>query len=489
MKTKVRASYVIGYENHNHTILENAEVVYQDDRIIFVGYDYPHPVDQLISADKAVLSPGFVDLNALGDIDRDILHFQASPEIQKGLIWSEDYLNNSPHNVLNREEEALQLRYAFAQLIRNGITTAMPITSVLSRAWARDSEELVLAAKIAAELGLRVYLGPSYQSGVRVAKPDGAWNVQWRNEKGVLGLQAAVDFVREFDGSFDGLVNGFLAPERIETITPELLRESKDYSQQLGCPIRLHAAQGSFENDLIRQQYGLSPIEFLDSIGFLGPRTLIPHAIYVSGSRYSWRTGDRDLHLLAESQSSVIHCPLVMARHGLALDHYQRYKTAGVRFTMGTDTFPPDMIENIRLASLLAKVVSNDSSAGPVEDFYRAATIGGSEALGRHDLGRLAPGAKADMIIIDLSDFQVGPIDEPIKTIIYGASGKNVKTSIINGRVVMQDGQIQDQDYLKLGDRAQACFSKIKQAYSERDYLHRTPDVLFPSSFPVIRRG
>jgi 5-methylthioadenosine/S-adenosylhomocysteine deaminase len=489
MKTKIQASYIIGYQNNDHVIFENGEVVFEEDHILFVGYDYPNAVDRVIDAGNAIVCPGFIDLNALGDIDHDILHFETSEDVTKGLIWSEEYARNGPESVFSLEEAVFNNRYAFSQLIRNGITTAMPITSVLNNAWTRTYDELECAVHVSGQLGLRVYLGPSYQSGVRVATSDGGWKMIWQPEKGEAGLQDAVKFIKTFDGCYDGLIRGFLAPERVETITPELLIESKRYSDELGCPIRLHAAQGSFEYREIAQRHNRTPIAYLESIGFLGPRTLIPHAIFTSGSKYVEQEGDQDLEFLASTGSSIIHCPLIMARHGMSLDTYDRYRAAGVNITMGTDTFPPDMIENIRFASILAKVVKNDPRTGTAADFFRAATLSAAKALGREDLGKLAPGAKADIIIIDIGSFHTGQIDDPIKTMIYGASGVNVKSSIINGRIVMWEGQIPGEDDSWLQKRAQECFTKIKQGYSVRDYMHRSEAEMFPRSFQVIHRA
>ncbi len=487
MKTKIQAKFVIGFEDYDHCILENAEVVFEGNQILFVGHDYGAPVDRIIEAGDSIISPGFIDLNALGDIDHDLLHFQATPEIATGLIWSETYLSDGPVNALSPEDEVFKNRYAFSQLIRNGITTAMPITSVLHSAWTRTFAELEQAVHIAGELGLRVYLGPNYQSGVRTARTDGSWQVQWRPERGVSGLEQAIKFIQTYDGAYDGLVRGFLAPERIETITPSLLQESKQASLALGCPIRLHAAQSSFEYREIRARHKLTPIAFLESIGFLGPNTLIPHAIYTSGSKYVDEPGDYDLQALSATATSIVHCPLIMARHGITLDTHARYCRAGVNIAMGTDTFPPDMIENIRWATVLAKVVANDPTAGAAADFFRAATLGGARALGREDLGRLAPGAKADLIVIDLHDFRTGQIDDPIKTIIYGTSGANVKISIINGKTVLWDGKIPGQDLEGYRKRAQNCFRMIKRSYSRRDYLQRSEECLFPASFLVKR--
>jgi len=279
MKTKIRAKYIVGYQNQDHVIYRDAELVYEDDRIIFVGFDYPQPVNRTIEACDSLLSPGFIDLNALGDIDHDLLHLEAPPHLQKSLLWSEEYFLQHASDVLTSEQEAFKSLYAYTQLILNGVTTAMPITSVLYKSWAETYQELSAASDHAARLGLRVYLGPSYQSGMRVVGRDGTMSVAWCEALGEAGLRRAVDFVREFDGANNGLVRGMLAPERVETITPDLLVESRRWSDELGCPMRLHAAQSAFEAAEINRRHNRTPIRYLSDLGFLGRRVFIPHGI------------------------------------------------------------------------------------------------------------------------------------------------------------------------------------------------------------------
>ena len=136
MRTKVKAKFVIGFNGTEHIIYKNGEVVYEKDTIIFVGQNYNGDVDQTIDAGNAIVSPGFIDLNALGDIDHDLIHLEAPPAISKNLLWSEEYYLNGPHEVMSPEEEAFKSLYAYTQLITHGITTAMPITSVFYKKWA-----------------------------------------------------------------------------------------------------------------------------------------------------------------------------------------------------------------------------------------------------------------------------------------------------------------------------------------------------------------
>lgn len=103
-------------------------------------------------------------------------------------------------------------------------------------------------------------------------------------------------------------------------------------------------------------------------------------------------------------------------RYGTALESFPRYRKAGVNMAMGTDSYPRHMIRNIDIGVHIPKLIEGTFDAGDAADLFCAATLGGAKALGRDDLGRLAPGAMADMVVIDLADPQVGAVDDPIRT-------------------------------------------------------------------------
>jgi 5-methylthioadenosine/S-adenosylhomocysteine deaminase len=486
MVTKLKGRYVIGFDGDDHVILEDSEVVYENDTIIYVGKSYSGKVDEVIDAGNAVISPGFIDLNALGDIDHDILHLEATSDKQKNLLWSKSYVENGHHEVMTAEEEAFKSLYAYSQLILHGVTTAMPITSVFYKKWAETYEELAAAANHAGRLGLRIYLGPSYQSGIRVVVPDGTINLYWDEDAGRAGLERAVKFVEEFDGAYDGLVKGMLAPERIESQSEESLKLTKYYSEKLNVPIKLHAAQGSFEYHTILEKHGVTPIRYLYNLGFLGPKTGIPHAHFIAGYSEAESGEGDDRALLTETNTTVIHCPLIIGRHSSALESFAKYKRAGINLALGTDTFPPDMFQNIRTGSMLSRLIEKEVKDSSYADLFRAATIGGANFLGREDLGRLTAGAKADIIAIDLDGFHMGVIDDPIRTMIASGSGRDVKLSIINGRVVMKDRVIPNLDLEEIKSKGQKYFNKMKKGYLERDYQQLPENELLPSSFKIV---
>lgn len=340
----------------------------------------------------------------------------------------------------------------------------MPITSVICKKNAETYEEIARAAEHAGRLGLRVYLGPSYL----MKKPvlDGEQLLlPITKEEQEEGEKNARRFLEEYHGAFGGLVQGAVVPERIEQQTEESLIRAKKLADEFDCPLRLHAAQGELEYHYIKEKTGLSPIAYLDKIGFLGEKTLIPHCLYVSGSPYVEEKGNADLEILKKRGSSVIHCPLVYARGGKAMQSFGRFRRQGVNISMGTDTFPPDMIENIKVGSMLAKYIDGNKIENSLFSYYEAATLGGARALGREDLGKIAVGAKADMIIIDLEDFDLGVLDEPLTSLLVNGNGRLVKTSIIHGRVVMRDRVIEGIDQEEIHEKAQEIFNSMKHSY------------------------
>jgi cytosine/adenosine deaminase-related metal-dependent hydrolase len=333
-----------------------------------------------------------------------------------------------------------------------------------------------------------MYLGPAYRSGVNVVRADGTRDVMWDHARGEEGLQQAVQFARDFDGAFEGRIRGAFLPCRIETVTLDILRATKQHADELGCPIKLHAAQGLPELELMRTWYGKRSIELLGEIGFLGPRTAIPHVYYIGGHNGVEASGADELALLRDSGTTVVHCPIPGARHARSLDTLEGYLQAGVNIAIGTDMFPPDIIRTLDYASNMAKQRAGSQTAGAPADLFRAATLGGATLLGRDDLGRLAPGAKADITVIDLSVLRTGPIEDPIRTLLMNANGRDVRTVIVGGRTVVEHGMIPGLDVEAMRRRAQSYFETYRAAYSERDYLRRPPAELFPPTFRTVDR-
>lgn len=470
-----------------HRLIENGEVVYAGNRIIFVGRGYTAPVDEVIEAGEAIIGPGFIDLDALFDLDSTVLGFDNHPGWRKARVWASSYVARGPRDVYTPDEEAFQHEYAMIQLLLNGITTALPIRSILYREWAETYDENARAAEAAARLGIRMYLGPSYRTGLPMVQPDGGLAMHFEAERGMAGLAEAVRFARDFDGAHDGLIRGFLQPDRIEGCTDELLLASAQAARELGVPLRLHCCQGQTEVRMVHERWGKSSLAVLHDLGFLhGTRPLLPHAWYLGGIAPTPEQIEREIGWLAQSGATVVQCPVVGARHGDVLRSFRSFRQRGINIGLGTDTYPPDMILNMHTGVMLARVADGNMQTSAA-DYYTAATLGGAKALGRDDIGRLAPGALADIVIFDLSNPRIGQVHDPIQTMLLNGTGRDIRTVIVNGRVVVRDGAVPGIDLPAYHARAQQQFNKLIASYPERAHLHPPVSEIFKPSFGAGR--
>jgi cytosine/adenosine deaminase-related metal-dependent hydrolase len=484
--TLLTARWVVGHENGRHVLLENGEVVFEGERVTFVGHRYAGPVARRVDYGAALVGPGFVDLDALSDLDTTILAYDNQPGWKKGRVWPRDYLEAGPVEMYSQDELAFQKRYAFAHLLRNGITTALPIASLFYRAWGETWDEFAAAADIAEVLNLRVWLGPAYRTGNQVVDADGRVTTWYDEERGLRNLAEAIRFCEAFEGRAGGLVRTMLAPDRIETATPELVRRGAAAARDLGVPLRQHCLQSAIEYELVLAQRGMSPAEYLADCDALFPGVLLPHGTHVSGSSRIARPG-RDLEIIRDSGAALVHCPLVMARFGNALESFARCRAMGIGIGMGTDTWPPDMVLNMQVGAMLCRMVDNDPQACRAEDLYDAATFGGAAALGRDDLGRLAPGAMADIAVFDLSAPHLGQVIDPIQTMLLSMRGTDCRSVIVGGRASMQEGVIPGVDWADFAARAQAQFERLMAQYPRRTLGHPPLEAIFSSAYPVRR--
>ncbi|MGO1549910.1 MAG: chlorohydrolase family protein [Nesterenkonia sp.] len=494
MITRVRARFIVGYADGDHCLIPEGQLVHDDAKILYVGRDWPGTPDVEIDAGQAVVSPGFIDLNALADVDHAV--FDSWPDTSRllGLAWSEKYLHD--HNPrFTREQEKFRRQFALSQLIRNGITTMMPIAAETYKQWCEDYQDMADTAEAVEALGIRAYLGPSYRT--HAPYTDGTQMLLYEDERlGLEGLDDAVRFIQDFNGTADGMIRGALLPARIETQTEQTLHLTRQAADDLGVPVRLHAAQGVPENREMIRRTGRRSLPHLAEIGFLGDRTLIPHAWTmpghlhmpgdISGPDHGFGGSDTDdLGLLAETGTSVIFCPIPSGHYGSCLQTYDYYRERGIRVVVGTDSAPPNMIRALDLGMAMTKTLTGRGPAAQPQDLFRSATLDPAHALGREDLGRLAPGAQADYFVMDLTGTHVGPHADPIRTMVMNCDGRDISRVVVAGRTIV-DGQeiltIDDGDYLS---RAQEFLDEYIASHTVSDHAGRSLDDLQPPSFPI----
>jgi len=477
-RTALSARWIVAHQEGGHRLLENGEVVIDRDRVVYVGPHFEGEVARRIDLGEVLVSPGFVDLDALSDLDTTTLGVDCGPAWAKGRVWPQSYVDRGPYEMYTPEELAFQKRFSFAQLLCNGVTSALPIASLFYREWGETAAEFEAAADAAGELGLRVWLGPAFRSGGMVCTAPGVLEPRFDEARGLAGLDRALEFVRSQSGRYDGLVQGMLAPDRVETSTQALLSRTMDAAREMEIPVRLHMAQGQMERDTVQTLYGTTAPRWLAGFGALTDRLIAPHATYAT---------EEDLRLYADHGVTVAHCPLVFARSGAMLRSFAKLRRMGVKIGMGTDTAPPDMVLNMAIGVMMARIAGDSVTETAPEHLFDAATLGGAAALGRSDLGRLEKHAKADIAIFDMSDALMAPRVDPIRTLVLGATGRVTKAVFVDGRLSMRDGQVAGLDWAEARPRAQHQFDRLVAIYPDRTWGHPPVQDIFPTAYPAFR--
>lgn len=477
-RTALKARWIVAHQDGGHRLLENGVLVIEGDRVLFVGPHFDGSVARQIDLGEVLVTPGLIDLDAVSDLDTTTLGVDCGPAWAKGRVWPQSYVARGPYEMYTPEELAFQKRFSFAQLLCHGITSALPIASLFYRQWGETVEEFAAAADAAGELGLRVWLGPAYRAGGMVCTAPGVLEPRFDETQGLAGLEAATGFIQAQAGRYGGLIQGLLAPDRVETCTRVLLTRTMDAARDLDVPVRLHMAQGQMERDTVQRLHGATAPQWLAGFGALNDRLIAPHA--------TWAT-ETDLALYVDHGVTVAHCPLVFARTGVVLRSFGKLRKMGIRLGMGTDTAPPDMVLNMSVAVMAARIAGDDMSDTAPEHAFDAATIAGADALRRPDLGRLFAGSKADIAIFDMDNPLMAPRIDPIRTLILGATGRVARAAFVDGRLSMRDGQVAGMDMAVARREAQAQFDRLVDRYPDRTWGHPAVADIFPPSYPAWR--
>ncbi len=274
-------------------------------------------------------------------------------------------------------------------------------------------------------------------------------------------------------------------PAQIDTCTQGLLRDSHAEAVRRGVTWQTHAAQSVSEFHEITRRHGATPIGWLHQIGVLTERSIIGHAIFLDDHPSTrWHT-NRDLALLAETGAAVAHCPTVFARRGITLRDVGRYTRAGARVAIGTDTFPHNMLDELRLAIYLARTQAGNPRTLDAGALFTMATAGAADILQRPDLGRLAPGCRADLVLVDVTHPAMRPSRDPMRSLIYAAGDRAIRAVFVDGVRVVADGRVLTMDYGAAAAALDEAQARMIATVPKRDWARRTVDQVSPPSFPI----
>jgi 8-oxoguanine deaminase len=227
-----------------------------------------------------------------------------------------------------------------------------------------------------------------------------------------------------------------IAPCSPFSVTPELMRQARALAASLGVRLHTHLAETRDEEAFCQETFGRRPVEYVAELGWTGDDVWYAHGIFVN---------DAEIGLLARTGTGVAHCPTSNMILGSGVFPMSKMRTAGVKVGLGVDGSASNdgnhLLGEARQAMLLQRVV-HGPQALTAEQALELATVGGARVLGRDDIGSLAPGKAADFIAINLNRVEyAGALHDPLAAVVFCAPQK-VDLSVINGRVVIEEGQL-----------------------------------------------
>jgi cytosine/adenosine deaminase-related metal-dependent hydrolase len=479
MSIRIDGGTIVGWSGASHELIPDGSVLIEGDTISYVGSDRTRRADRVIDASGKLVCPGFINLH---------VHTQLNVgDHLIGDVTKQDYLLanyfvfGAPPKGLPappREAVAIGRRYALLTALRNGATTVLDPASGPG-----DWDDYVA---IVGEIGGRVFFSPRYRDREIFTDAEGRHYYADAPDRG-QGLQIAVEFIKKYHGAHNGRLLGILNPGQAETCEPALLKETVAAARELDMGIHIHAAGNGREFLDILYRHRKPVIEYLADTGILGRRTILGHAIFIAGhSQIHYPFAD-ELKLLAETGTSVGHCPYKYAKMGAALESFDRYVRRGVNVGLGTDTYPMDIVSEMRNAMMIARVVDGNHLAARPADVFNAATVWGARALGREDLGRLAPGAKGDLVIVNVRDLRYGVVRDPVTSLVESGSGADVETVVVGGEVVIEGGRPTRVDGGEIYARAEQVAHRAWDNWAQRDWARRSVEQIVPPAFPTRR--
>jgi 5-methylthioadenosine/S-adenosylhomocysteine deaminase len=316
-------------------------------------------------------------------------------------------------------------RLGVAELIRGGTTCALTMETV------SHTEEVF---RVVEETGLRATVGKCMMDkGDEV--PAGL------RENAADSVRDSLALLEKWHGRAEGRIRYCFAPRFAVSCTQGLLEQVARLARERGVLVHTHASENRSECELVERETSRRNVEYLGSVGISGPHVVLAHCVHLSGG---------ELNLLSSSGTHVAHCPSSNMKLGSGVAPVAEMIERGISVSLGADGAACnnrlDMFTEMRAAALLQKV-SRGAEVLPAENVLRMATVGGARALGLEDeIGTLEVGKRADVIILDLERLHTTPRPDVVSTIVYAAEARDVRTVLIEGRVVLLDGELQTLD-------------------------------------------
>src|SRR5450759_908614 len=387
---------------------------------------------ETIDARDQIILPGLINTHT----HAPMVLFRGLADDLALMDWLQKYIFPAEAKTVSPEFVRAGTRLAALEMIESGTTTYADMYYF--------EEEIARVTKAA---GLRGVLGETI---IQFPVPDAKTPAD--------SLARTEAFAKEFAG--DELITPAVAPHSMYTNDADTLKACRALADRLHIPVIIHLAETKDEMKTSDEKYQATPTAFLDSLGFWGPRTLAAHAVWVTPA---------DIQILASRHVGVAHNPESNMKLASGIAPVEAMRKAGIHVGLGTDGAASnndlDMFEAMRQAAFLHKLVASDPRAIPAPVALEMATIEGARAMGMEkEIGSLEAGKRADLLIVSMSSARQTPMYDPVSHIVYVTHGDDVRTTIVNGKVLMRDRKVLNLDRRQVIADANMFAEKVRAA-------------------------
>ncbi|MCM3597839.1 5'-deoxyadenosine deaminase [Metabacillus idriensis] len=391
------------------------DIFIKDDLIEAIGLNLQNPAEKIIDASSRTIIPGFVQTHihlcqtlfrGRGD-DLELLDWL------KKRIWPLEASHDG-------ESVFYSAMLGIGELIQSGTTTIVDMETV---------HHTDFAFQAIAASGIRALSG-------KVMMDRGFDVPSGLKEKTESSIQESVDLLEKWNLHDNGRIRYAFSPRFVISCTEQLLKEVRELSFKHDVKVHTHASENQEEIKVVLEETGMRNIVYLDHLGLANERLILAHCVWLD---------DNEKRIIKERGVHVSHCPGSNLKLASGVADTKGLLDMNVSLSLGADGAPCnnnlDMFNEMRLAALLQKPI-HGPAAMDAKTVFQMATIGGAKAVGlEKEIGSLEVGKKADMVILNLNQFHTYPSQDsdPISRIVYSAGRGDVETTIINGKIVMEN--------------------------------------------------
>lgn len=412
MEWKILAKFVV---ETPYKVLRDGCIVVEDDRVVDVGskeISGKYPRYEKIDAMNCIVIPGLINS-----------HCHAAMTLMRGVaddLPLDEWLGKiwPIERRLRRHDVYVGTMVACLEMVKSG-TVCFNDMYFYADAAAEAIDEMGMRGIVAAPI---IELGGE--------------------EVGEKLLRDSERLVRDLNGKADGRIRCSFGPHAPYTCSPHLLRKVKEMAERYHVTIHIHLAETRDEGEKVNEAYdvgidGRTLVEYLDEINFLGKDVIAVHCIWLSR---------KDIDILARRGVGVASNPISNMKLADGIAPLPEMLHKGVDIGLGTDSAASnnslDMFEEMKMVALVHKATRDDPTIVRSSQALAMSTTGGAHVLQMNDLGTIEKGRKADLVLVDLKRPHLVPLHDPISHLVYAVKGSDVKTVMIDGKLVVEDQSV-----------------------------------------------